>query len=218
MPIRQSPSGSWQQPKDKPLTEKDVCSVEGCERSSARADRGRRGMCNTHYHRVRAHGDPHKVMEQPKPVIDWLTEHAGYDGFECLVWPFHRMRNGYGLVHRPGNNRMTTASALMCEMSHGPKPTPSHEAAHSCGNGAGGCVNPNHLYWATREQNQSDRVKHGTSNRGEQQHSARLTREDVRTIRSLAGDVMVKDIARRFGIHQSYASQIIARKRWGWLD
>lgn len=217
MPNRQSPPGSWQQPKDKPLTEKDVCSVPGCERSSARANHGRRGLCNTHYHRVRKHGDPHQCVQQPKPAIDWLTEHAVYEGTECLVWPFHRMKNGYGLIHKPGGS-MTTASALMCEMAHGQKPTPAHEAAHSCGNGAKGCVNPNHLYWATPAQNQADRVKHGTSNRGEQQHSARLTREDVRTIRSLYGDVPVKDIAERYGVNQSHISHIIARKRWRWLD
>lgn len=194
------------------------CSVENCERDSSRAANGRRGMCSAHYQRVRRHGDPFTVKETPSPAIDWIAEHSDYDGDDCLKWPFHIGKDGYGRVHRPLCGTLTTASNYMCHVAHGPKPSQRHEAAHSCGNGNLGCTNPRHLYWATPEKNQQERVVHGTSNRGERQHRSKLTKSDVRAIRRRATTESQKSIARDFGIDPSTVSNIVRRKKWAWLD
>lgn len=195
-----------------------ICSVDGCDKSAARKDNGKRGMCQMHYVRVKKYGDPNMVKKVASPAKDWLRQHVSHFGEECLTWPFAIGADGYGRVHRDNNGSITTASHAMCEKAHGPKPSKRHEAAHTCGNGHEGCVNPRHLYWATPAENQADRVKHGTSNRGEQQHLTPLTREDVRRIRSLAGTVSVKSLAATFGVHQSSISKIIHRHTWAWLD
>lgn len=61
----------------------------------------------------------------------------------------------------PSRYAETTAQWLerhMCKLKNGDPPTPDHEAAHSCGNGKHGCINPNHLRWATDAENMADTV------------------------------------------------------------
>jgi hypothetical protein len=40
----------------------------------------------------------------------------------------------------------------MCELIHGPAPTPEHEASHLCED-EWLCVNPDHLIWETKKEN-----------------------------------------------------------------
>jgi hypothetical protein len=149
--------------------------------------------------------------------MDWLTAHASHECDDCLIWPFAIGADGYGRVHRPKGS-LTTASNLMCEMVHGPKPSQKHEAAHSCGMGNTGCVNPRHVYWATPKENHADKIKHGTTNRGEQQGASRLTEDDIRQIRSRSGTESQLSLAREFQVDPSHISKIVNRQAWGWLD
>lgn len=91
----------------------------------------------------------------------WLDSQVAYDGPDCLKWPFGCDSHGYGQVAYAGKVRR--AHRVMCELVNGPPPTPDHEAAHSCGRGANGCVNPKHLSWKTRSENHLDRRGHGTA-------------------------------------------------------
>jgi hypothetical protein len=75
---------------------------------------------------------------------------------ECLIYPFKRYTNGYGGTWVDGIE--TYAHRHMCKTKHGEPPTPEHEAAHRCGNGKRGCINPNHLRWATHAENMADTV------------------------------------------------------------
>lgn len=78
-----------------------------------------------------------------------------YSGNDCLVWPFRRDVQGYGrLLFR---RQMQIASRVVCILVHGEPPIANLEAAHSCGNGSGGCVNPSHLSWKTRQENEADK-------------------------------------------------------------
>lgn len=113
--------------------------------------------------------------------------------------------------------RRTLASRVMCVLAHGEPPDLSYEAAHSCGNGANGCLNPGHLSWKTRTENQGDRVEHGTHQRGERQWKAKLTESDVRTIRKRAEQERQSVIAKDYGINQCTVSEIKTGRKWGWL-
>jgi hypothetical protein len=137
---------------------------------------------------------------------------------ECLIWPFHRMNNGYAPIGIPGTRTKTTASRVVCERLHGPAPTPQHQAAHNCGKGHLGCVNPNHIEWKTPAQNQADRIIHGTSNRGARQWMSKLEPPQVYEIRRLAKAKLPQaEIAARFGIEQPTVSRIVSRGTWAWL-
>jgi hypothetical protein len=103
----------------------------------------------------------------------------------------------------------------MCRVAHG-EPTDGADAAHSCGNR--GCVNPRHLRWASRSENQMDRVVHGTSNRGERCASAKLGEAEAREIKALLrSGATVSGTARAFGVHANTVRDIKYSRTWAWL-
>jgi len=139
-----------------------------------------------------------------------------YQGDECLIWPFGRTTAGYALLH--SGDKAEYVHRLACEHLHGPAPSLKHDAAHSCGKGDEGCVNPQHLRWATRKENNADKVQHGTHNRGVRHGMCILTETDVLTIRRLSGEVSQYKIAEMFGVSRGNIASIIQRKSWKWLD
>lgn len=191
------------------MTEKHHCSVDGCTKPIHC-----RGLCRPHYMRRWRRGiEP--AQRRRGYTIEWLkTEALNFSSDDCLVWPFNKDHAGYGTLRYDG--RPQKASRVVCSLVHGAAPSPHHEAAHSCGNGRLGCVNPRHIRWATPRENQADRIIHGTSNRGKR---GKLTAVDVRNIRSLAKTMKQQAIADRYGMHQSSISYIINNKKnWVWLD
>jgi hypothetical protein len=139
-----------------------------------------------------------------------------YGGDDCLIWPYCKVHNGYGCINM--NGRRHIVSRLVCAEVNGPPPTPAHEAAHSCGNGHLGCINPRHLSWKTRADNQKDRIFHGTHNRGERNHSAKLSKADVIAIKAMLGKVSQSEIAEKFGVNQSTIGRISTGEIWSWLE
>lgn len=176
------------------------------------------GYCGKHAAKFKIYGNPLAGRDGPSPgePLRWIAEHADHSGDACLPWPYEVGRHGYGTVKDNGKKRV--ASRVMCEIAHGPPPTPEHEAAHSCGNGHLACMNPRHLSWKTRKGNMADARAHGTWNHGEKVPSAKLTEAEVREIRRLAGTVTQEVLAQRFGVQANTISRIIARKRWAWLE
>ena len=74
------------------------------------------------------------------------------------------------------------------------------------------------LRWDTPSSNQTDRIAHGTSNRGERNGSAKLTRREVRAIRRERRDGgTYAAIANRYGVSLSAIQQIVERRTWKWL-
>lgn len=140
----------------------------------------------------------------------WLSEHIGHSNADdCLSWPFGCDPEGYGILGH--NGRVHKASRLMCELAHGAPPTPKHQAAHSCGRGRFGCVNPSHLSWKTNSENQYDRALHGTKNT--EGRRGKVTPDQAQEIRDLAGRMKQSDIAARYGISRSRVSGIINQKK-----
>lgn len=195
------------------MATKSLCSIDGCS-NTARS----RGYCSTHYSRWRIHGDASFLACPPNGTLaEWIIRHSTHEGEECLIWPFSRNPSGYACqVIMDGVSAY--AHDHMCHISHGPKPTPSHEVAHSCGNGRIGCVHPKHVRWSTHVDNMADMVAHGRTNRGEKCPSATLTEKDVIAIRSLIPIMKHKDIAAMFGITRPTVSLIKSRRTWAWLE
>lgn len=194
------------------------CSVIGCNRPHIA-----RGLCTLHYRRWKKHGDPLKLKQvrPPEGAIDrFLAEAlATEDKERCLPWPFSKQEDGRGQVGRAigRNDRRVLAHHFICEKAHGPPPTPKHGAAHWCGNGHLGCVNPYHVRWATQTENKADELIHGTRNRGIRNGQTKLTEQDIRTIRRLRPTTKLKDLADVYGLTMGGISNIASRKRWGWL-
>lgn len=149
-------------------------------------------------------------------VQSWINGHVDYDAETCLPWPFVRDRHGYGYLTFEG--RTIGAHRLMCIKAHGPAPFVGAQAAHSCGRGVDGCVNPRHLRWASRSENEMDRVEHGTSNRGERNRSNRISERDVPGVyqRIKAGESH-QSISAEFGVCRETITAIAMGRSWWWL-
>ena len=79
---------------------------------------------------------------------------------------------------------------------------------------------PENLSYGTESQNMgADRVRDGTSNRGERCGSAKLTANDVLEIRWLmALGAHCKAVATEYRISRTAIYDIIAGRTWAWLD
>lgn len=132
-------------------------------------------------------------------VMDWLLAHANYSDPKCLTtWPFYRNPNGYCQVRF--NNKSGYAHRIICELAHGAPPTLKHEAAHKCGNGHLGCVNPTHLAWKTKAENRRESTAHGRGTRTRHKNGAKLSQADVAKILALRGTMRQIDIAAQFNV------------------
>lgn len=163
-----------------------------------------------HYRRLRRNGDPTIVRRTPSSVFDDFIYGVAvpYDRDDCLLWPYPGVRSskGYAYIDRGGKRR--GVHRLLCEIKHGPPPTPKHVAAHSCGKGHLGCVNPKHLRWATGKENRHDMIAHGTAPRGQRQALAILTEESVREIRAWKGVIRGCELAKLYGVSQTTITNV----------
>lgn len=187
-----------------------TCTVSSCERKPVA-----RGLCGRHYQRWRKFGDPlkRKSAANGEPLEYLQRIAASPDTSECIRYPFGIDPNGYG-ANITFNGRSQRPHRVVCHLRHGPPPTPSHEAAHSCGKGHEACIHPNHLRWATGAENCADKVDHGTDNRGERSATRKISAEQVLEIRALAGTISQREIATRFSISQANVSMIVTGRNW----
>jgi len=197
------------------MAAKSLCKIDGCDKPVYGY-----GWCNGHYHRwkrgVPIAETPLREKRHGKDPWGWLRDHVDYRGDDCLIWPFALQAKGYASIRLNGNS--TTASRMMCRMAHGEPPSPEYDAAHSCGNGRGGCVHPRHLRWATVIENQQDRTAHAMDCPGERNGRVKLSEEDVRRIRSLRGKARQVDLAKEYGVIQGTISAIQTGRLWKHLD
>jgi hypothetical protein len=144
---------------------------------------------------------------------EWLKERVGYQGDDCLLWPFAKNYNGYGNL-KYAEGKWTYAHRLMCIYAHGEPPAPKSVAAHSCGNGGKGCVNPRHLSWKSNAANQKDRHAQGTFRANDRGRTGKLTPKQVLEIRALKGKINQRLIGKRFGVSFQCISMIHQGKTW----
>ncbi len=71
------------------------------------------------------------------------------------------------------------------------------------------------LAWGTRQQNIDDKHVHGTTAWGSRAGCAKLTEEQTGELLRLAADgVMIKDLARKYGIRKENVSKIVNGHHW----
>lgn len=177
-----------------------TCAVETCS-EKIRA----RGWCNTHYQRWKRYGDPMMIKEkQPyfSPAWDFRGSYQG-----CWEWT-GGLRNKddqwcqYGAVRIDGKTKLVHRVAY--ESVYGSIPE-GIEVCHTCDNTL--CWRPDHLFLGTRQENTHDAVKKGRM-------AHKLSEEEVKAIRLAAASGETQhSVARRFGITQSYVSEIVLGKK-----
>jgi len=80
------------------------------------------------------------------------------------------------------------------------------------GRGHLGCVAPTHVRWATREENERDKIAHGSIRTGERHPMAKLSAEDVCQIRK--DDRPQWQIATSYNVTQTTISDIKTGRKW----
>lgn len=195
-----------------------ACSVDSCNGNAHHSAYGRKGFCCLHFNRLKRHGDPLKTEKTPTgdPQRFYDSIVLSYEGNECLIWPYTRTKKGYPQIYN--GSRMAIVSRILCEDVYGSPPTPDHQAAHSCGNGRGGCVTKGHMSWKTPAQNEEDKLVHGTFGRGGHHSQSKLTEKEAREILSLKGRETQIAIASKYGVSRVTVSDIHRGKRWNFLE
>jgi hypothetical protein len=78
------------------------------------------------------------------------------------------------------------------------------------------CLNPDHLKWGTRAENEADKMIHGTSNQGEGNGRAKLTVVQVAEIRRryAAGGITQAALGREYGVAGVTIHDVVRGRNW----
>lgn len=193
------------------MANQSLCSIPGCDKPAYA-----KGWCKRHYGRALRNGHPlagRPAQGEPKQwLISVLDQPETND---CILWPFAVGSSGYGVFVEDG--KQLYAHSTICEIAHGNRPEGDVHAAHICGVRL--CINPAHVRWASRSENEQDKLDHGLSNRGERCGRSILTEGNVRDIRAmLARGETQKHVAEVFGVSEGAINSIHRRQNWAWLE
>jgi len=182
------------------------CSVDGCHKPLKAL-----GLCRSHYLRNWRHGAPEAGGQSRGFATEFIRSHINYKGDDCILWPFARTPTGYGVVRYPGLHG-NNAHRVMCILARGEPPSPELEAAHECGNGHLGCVNPKHLKWKERIDNIRDKAVHGTQLWGDLIHFSKLTLEQAQRVKF--GSDRGTDLAKELSVTPATIYRIRSGHTW----
>lgn len=135
----------------------------------------------------------------------------------CHIWRGARLKRGYG--HMNVNGKYLLAHRIAFVLANG-ELDDRVKVLHSCDNPP--CVNDEHLFAGTLRDNSRDCVAKGRhktpfsgAQPGERHHNARLTMQQVETIRRRAksGERQCS-LANEFGISCQQVSKIVKGTRW----
>lgn len=134
---------------------------------------------------------------------------------DCWEWVGSKLPNGYGHLKIENKTFYVHRVSYMLFVGHIPE---GMLVCHSCDNRA--CVNPNHLFLGTNQDNMDDMKNKGRQNKvkGEDQGSHKFTEQDIYKIRvMLKHGYKLREIAEIFAVNKSSISAIKTGRRWGWL-
>ena len=132
---------------------------------------------------------------------------------ECWLWTAGRFNHGYGRFFVWPKER--TAHWVSYVLAYGELPHGT-ETCHKCDVKL--CVNPNHLFAATHQENVQDSTRKGRRARlkGMTNKNAKLTDAHVLEMRRIyeLGEASTPMLGRMFDVSQATAFNIVARKTW----
>lgn len=177
-----------------------TCSVAGCDRKHYG-----KGLCNMHYLRITRYGS----LEQTFTVdarLNGNVERIPFSG--CHVWVGDVNHRGYARASVGG--KTTSMHRAAYEQAYGPIPSGMY-VLHRCD--VRSCINPEHLFLGSHDDNMRDMVSKGRQRRGERNAQSKLTEEQVREIRrSTLGK---RALALMYGVTPNAVSCIKKRETWG---
>lgn len=162
-----------------------------------------------------------------KSLIEKLMKNVSKDPETgCWEWMASKNAGGYGRIR--AKNTMCLAHRISWEIFCGDIPR-GLCVCHKCDNPS--CVNPDHLFIGTRQDNMDDMLKKGRyvkgktykgiecPIRGSLSPRSKLTEKDVIEIRRRykEGNASYRSLAKEFGVCYRNIACIIKKKMWAWL-
>jgi hypothetical protein len=139
----------------------------------------------------------------------------------CWNWTGCKNRQGYGQLGKSpriaGGVKALRAHQLSWIIYFGEIPS-GMWILHKCDNPS--CVNPNHLFLGTHQDNISDMVFKGRHSYpvGEDSHLSKLTKDDVIKIKQLIKSGKSQaSIAKEFKVSKSAVKHISRERSWSWI-
>jgi len=127
----------------------------------------------------------------------------------CWVWTAFKNSQGYGKFSYYGKQRL--AHRISWEFSNGSIPE-GVVVCHRCDNPS--CVNPDHLFLGTVDENVADRNTKGRTASCSRHGRAKLSLEDVKEIRELGDDFTRSELGRVYGVSAHQIYQIVSGRQW----
>lgn len=116
------------------------------------------------------------------------------------------------MTRRDGGREYVRAHRLAYALHYGQDPA-GMVVCHRCDNPS--CVNPEHLFLGTQQDNIDDKMRKGRARLGEDHPNALLSAEDVRQIRCLLGlGIRHWWVASSFGVSRSTVTHIKNKRNW----
>jgi hypothetical protein len=148
------------------------------------------------------------------PIEERFLEYVGETTSEgCIIWKGCTNDAGYGIIREStadGNNVLAHRYAFV---QAGGVLEDGQCALHHCDNPP--CINPEHLYAGTRDDNAKDRVARNRGRKGETIPWAKLKNVDIPVIQKLIKDgVPYTTIQKTYPVAISTFSQIKHGQRW----
>jgi len=134
-----------------------------------------------------------------RPTVDRLAEKTQPEpNSGCLLWLGAVGRNGYGKILH--NGRARSAHRVAYEIARGSPP--SAMVLHRCDTKL--CVNPDHFFLGTHQDNMNDKVAKGRAG-----PSRLLSQEQISQMQRLRAEgALLSELAARFGISKAYACNL----------
>jgi hypothetical protein len=130
---------------------------------------------------------------------------------QCWNWIGCRTPKGYGVVN-PTPDMRYPAHRLAYMTYVGPL-LEKEQVCHHCDNPS--CVNPEHLFSGTTQDNTADMVQKGRNSRGESRPASKLNANKVAEIRNRHGlGEGIRALAREFGVSQRAIQYVVRRIYW----
>jgi len=128
----------------------------------------------------------------------------------CWLWQAGRHTDGYGMFKIAGKQRR--AHRVSWEMHNGTIPE-GLGVLHKCD--VRNCVNPEHLFLGTPADNQADMWEKGRGLRGRPNPLAKLTPDDVRTMRQeRASGTTLAVLASKYRVTYQAIWLAVTKKTW----
>lgn len=162
---------------------------------------------------ARKYGLPILPLEERLKSMATVNPKSG-----CWEWQGYK-RNGYGRTiigsRKDGTRKFVAAHRIAYEVWNGEIPE-GYEVCHKCDNPS--CINPDHLFVGTRQDNIDDRERKGRNvvKLGEEQARSKLTKKtvkDARWERAYKGTPF-QQLADRYGVSKKTMQNAIKGVTW----